>query len=539
MIKNIRFLYKYIKPTELINLYVLSLMSVFITLFNIFLSGNIVQEALELRQLNLKIGMFFIGFTILKIVIDRTKDYMSTKISYTAENQLLLNTMNSLTMMNQNMIDSYGRYEINNILTRDGLRIKQFIEKNIEKIFFYPISFIFSFIFMIRINYTIGLILIPIIIVSSLLNILISDKIRKELKSNINITHNLNSYEQDIMQNQDFVRSQRIYDYVLNKFDDLLNIMYSSDKSTLKVKYISYIPGLINEYLPILVLSFVSLKLILNGELNYGDFIMMVGLTNQVSLPFTKFLRIVYELKILDVYEENFTKLNTAKTYNNLPANNEEIHVDISNMSFAYEVHSSSTLNQINLSINKNEKVLITGPSGIGKSTLIKLIYGLIEPTKGNVKVFGVDPYKNERTIYKNIAIVDDHQEFFKESVEFNIALKTDLTDDEAIRLEKIIEDLELKSLCKEKEYIEKNGQNLSGGQKLRVLVARALFSQRKLMLLDEPDFALDVSGIDKVYELITKANSTIIVITHNKNIREFFDSHYVFNMDGTLIKEA
>jgi Fe-S cluster assembly ATPase SufC len=58
-------------------------------------------------------------------------------------------------------------------------------------------------------------------------------------------------------------------------------------------------------------------------------------------------------------------------------------------------------------------------------------------------------------------------------------------------------------------------------------------------MLLDEPDFALDVSGIDKVYELITKANSTIIVITHNKNIREFFDSHYVFNMDGTLIKEA
>ena len=539
MIKNIRFLYKYIKPTELVNLYVLSLISVFITLFNIFLSGNIVQEALELRQLNLKIGMFFIGFTILKIVIDRTKDYMSTKISYTAENQLLLNTMNSLTMMNQNILDSYGRYEINNILTRDGLRIKQFIEKNIEKIFFYPISFIFSFIFMIRINYTIGLILIPIIIVSSLLNILISDKIRKELKSNINITHNLNSYEQDIMQNQDFVRSQRIYDYVLNKFDDLLNIMYSSDKSTLKVKYVSYIPGLINEYLPILVLSFVSLKLILNGELNYGDFIMMVGLTNQVSLPFTKFLRIVYELKILDVYEENFTKLNTAKTNNNLPANNEEIHVDISNMSFAYEVHSSSTLNQINLSINKNEKVLITGPSGIGKSTLIKLIYGLIEPTKGKVKVFGVDPYKNERTIYKNIAIVDDHQEFFKESVEFNIALKTDLTDDEAIRLEKIIEDLELKSLCKEKEYIEKNGQNLSGGQKLRVLVARALFSQRKLMLLDEPDFALDVSGIDKVYELITKANSTIIVITHNKNIREFFDSHYVFNVDGTLMKEA
>ncbi|TFZ40189.1 ABC transporter ATP-binding protein [Soehngenia longivitae] len=539
MIKNIRFLYKYIKPTELINLYVLSLISVFITLFNIFLSGNIVQEALVLRQLNLKIGMFFIGFTILKIVIDRTKDYMSTKISYTAENQLLLNTMNSLTMMNQNMLDSYGRYEINNILTRDGLRIKQFIEKNIEKIFFYPISFIFSFIFMIRINYTIGLILIPIIIVSSLFNVLISEKIRKELKSNINITHNLNSYEQDIMQNQDFVRSQRIYDYVLNKFDDLLNIMYSSDKSTLKVKYISYIPGLINEYLPILVLSFVSLKLILNGELSYGDFIMMVGLTNQVSLPFTKFLRIVYELKILDVYEENFTKLNTAKTYNNLPANNEEIHVDISNMSFAYEVHSSSTLNQNNLSINKNEKVLITGPSGIGKSTLIKLIYGLIEPTNGKVKVFGVDPYKNEKTIYRNIAIVDDHQEFFKESVEFNIALKTDLTDDEAIRLEKIIEDLELKSLCKEKEYIEKNGQNLSGGQKLRVLVARALFSQRKLMLLDEPDFALDVSGIDKVYELITKANSTIIVITHNKNIREFFDSHYVFNMDGTLMKEA
>lgn len=539
MIKNIRFLYKYIKPIDLVNIYILSLISIFTMLIGIYLSGNLVQEAIVLKKLNLKIGVFFLAFTIFKTLIDRSKDYISTKIAYTAEGNLLLDTMNSLTIMNQSTLNSHGRYEINNILTRDGLKIKQFIEKHIEKIFFYPISFLFYFIFMIKTNYIIGLILIPIIIVSSLLNILISDKIRKKLKSNIKITHDLNSYEQDIMQNQDFVRSQSIYDYVLNKFDGLLNIMYLSDKSTLKVKYISYIPGLINEYLPILVLSFISLKLIFNGKLNYGDFIIMVGLTNQVSLPFTKFLRMVNELKVLDVYEENFNKINTTKVCNNLSANNEQAHVDFNNISFSYELHSSTTLNQINISINKNKKILITGPSGIGKSTFIKLIYGLIEPTKGKVKVFGINPYKNEITIYQNIAIVDDHQEFFKESVEFNIAMKTDLNHDEAIRLNKIIKDLELNNLCKEKEYIEENGKNLSGGQKLRVLVARALFSQRKLMLLDEPDFALDLSGIDKVYELITKANSTIIVITHNTSIRHFFDNHYVFNIDGSLMKEA
>ncbi|WP_054251602.1 ATP-binding cassette domain-containing protein [Neofamilia massiliensis] len=541
--KPLKFLYSNIRKKELFLLYSLSVISILIKTANIFLSGYIVQDAIEFRKLNMKFTLIFLILTISEIIIFKLKTYISNRISYKVENRLLLKSVNSILDIKQLDLEAFGQYEINNILTQDGQRVKQFINKNIEKLIFFPLSFLIYFIFILKTNTRIGLIISPIIILSSLFNIFITDKLVHELGKKVEVTHTLNSYEQDIMGNQDLVRSYRIFDFVLNKYENSLGDMYTSDKSALKVKYISYIPGLINEYLPILVLSILSLGLIMNKQLNYGDFIILVGLVNQVSLPFTQFLRILNNLKIIEIYEKNFSKILSTDAAKSMPSQSVSLKMDclsieLKHVDFSYEEHFKNTLNDLSLSISDKEKVLITGPSGIGKSTLIKLVSGVLEPIKGLVKVYGIDPFDNERTIFENIAIIDQKQEFFKESIPFNISLKKELTDEEKVRLNEIIIYTDLDQLCTEKAYIEKNGQNLSGGQKLRILVARALFSQRKIMLLDEPDFAIDEAGIDKIYQLITSIDSTVLVITHNRRIHGYFDKHYIFSRKGKLYEE-
>lgn len=541
--KPLKFLFSDIGKEELFLLYSLSVISIFIKSANIFLSGYIVQDAIEFKKLNMKFTLIFFILTISEIIIFKLKTYISNRISYKVENRLLLKSVNSILDIKQLDLEAFGQYEINNILTQDGQRIKQFINKNIEKLIFFPLSFLIYFIFILKTNTRIGVIISITIVLSSLFNIFISDKLVHELEKKVEVAHTLNSYEQDIMGNLNLVQSYRIFDFVLKKYEDTLDEMNSRDKSALKVKYISYIPGLINEYLPILVLCVLSLSLIMDKQLNYGDFIILVGLVNQVSLPFTQFLRILNDLKIIEIYEKNFSKVFSTDITHGTPSQSEPLKMDclpieLNHVDFSYEEHSANTINDLSLSVLNNEKVLITGPSGIGKSTLIKLVSGIIEPTKGFIKVYGLNPYDNERTIFENIAIIDQNQEFFKENIPFNISLKKEWTDEEKVRLDEIIKYTDLEQLCTKKEYIEKDGRNLSGGEKLRILVARALFSQRRIMLLDEPDFAIDEAGIDKIYQLITTIDSTVLVITHNRRIHDYFDKHYIFNRNGKLYEE-
>ena len=194
-----------------------------------------------------------------------------------------------------------------------------------------------------------------------------------------------------------------------------------------------------------------------------------------------------------------------------------EIIVSLKNVNFSY--NGTKALEDINLDIHKSDFMGIIGPNGSGKTTLLKLILGLIKPHSGSVTVFGKPP-KQSRNV---IGYVPQHTSFDKTFpvTVLDVVLMGRLGQtsgfvkynekDRGIAEEalKQVEILEFKS-----NHISE----LSGGQQQRVLIARALASSARLLILDEPTASVDSSKEEDVYHLLKELNATttIILVTHD-----------------------
>ena len=203
--------------------------------------------------------------------------------------------------------------------------------------------------------------------------------------------------------------------------------------------------------------------------------------------------------------------------------------------------HSIEILKDINLEINTGEILSIMGPSGCGKSTLLGVIGGIDKPDKGKVLIGDTDLYalKNEELdIFRNenIGIVFQNHCLVEElSLIENIELPSIFSEKKENFESKITELIEL--LClKGKENLYPS--QLSGGEKQRAAIARALINNPKVLIADEPTGALDSSNSDNILrlfrELVDKFSISIIISTHDCNVSEVSDRQ-IKMLDGEL----
>ncbi len=188
--------------------------------------------------------------------------------------------------------------------------------------------------------------------------------------------------------------------------------------------------------------------------------------------------------------------------------------VSIKNLSKTYD-SGFEALNSINLDINKGEILALLGPNGAGKTTLISTICGIISPTSGSVSVDGNDIIKDFRKTRKIIGLVPQELTlgaFDKvwSTVNFSRGLFNRKKDD--AYLKKLLKDLSL--------FDKKDSElrTLSGGMKRRVLIAKALSHQPKILFLDEPTAGVDVELRKDMWKIVRKLKSsgvTIILTTH------------------------
>ncbi|MFC2133553.1 metal ABC transporter ATP-binding protein [Bacteroidota bacterium] len=179
----------------------------------------------------------------------------------------------------------------------------------------------------------------------------------------------------------------------------------------------------------------------------------------------------------------------------------------------------NSVLEDINLTVNDKEFLGIIGPNGGGKTTLLKVLLGMIQPARGKIKVFGKDPDKSRGEIgyvpqYSNFDI--DYPISVRDVVMMGRlnrkgVLKRITEKDSAI----VDESLGRVNLL---EYKNRIVGNLSGGEKQRVLIARALTSQPQILLLDEPTASVDSKTGKSFYDLLKRLNEeiTIILVSHD-----------------------
>lgn len=231
---------------------------------------------------------------------------------------------------------------------------------------------------------------------------------------------------------------------------------------------------------------------------------------------------------------ENLPKLFTAKslidkieaTLKNMNRTEESIHLNnfesgivFKDVSFSYPDDDRKILSDVNLELKKNGKYLIIGPSGGGKSTLLKLLRKYFEPTTGTILIDGInlkDVIKED--YFKLMANVEQQVFIFEDTLRNNITLYKDYSQEE---INKAIQDAGLKSFVEGLEHgldtvIYDNGRNISGGERSRIVIARALLSKAKILFMDEAFAALDLIKAKEIEETILGIKDiTVINVSH------------------------
>lgn len=244
---------------------------------------------------------------------------------------------------------------------------------------------------------------------------------------------------------------------------------------------------------------------------------------------------------IVRALEENIININEGKE------SFKKIKVDksiaLNKVEYKYEMEEYPILKNINLDIPIGSRVAIIGPSGCGKSTLINIISGLINPTNGSILIDGKAlPDKEKTTYMKNVSYVDQDNFIINATVYENVALGIPVMSINKSLVRNAIKAAYLDSRINElpDKYETKLGDNgsiLSSGQRQRIAIARAIYKEPLLLILDEGTNALDKETEKNIFDSLNKCLpfATIIHVTHNQTYVNF--CNYVIDLkDQNLV---
>jgi len=191
-------------------------------------------------------------------------------------------------------------------------------------------------------------------------------------------------------------------------------------------------------------------------------------------------------------------------------------------VSYQYEAGAAPVLTDVSLTIRRGESVGIVGATGAGKSTLIDLVLGLLEPTGGSISVDGVDIARARRAWQRRIGYVPQAAFLFDDTIARNVALGVRPAEIDAARLADALRMAQLAEFVATlpdgvDAQIGERGIRLSGGQRQRVAIARALYRQPEVLVFDEATAALDNQTEREVTRAIEglRGQKTLVIIAH------------------------
>ena len=386
----------------------------------------------------------------------------------------------------------------------------------------------------------------PIIIFTIILFFYINFKIRSSsvLKKGQNVNLSQNSMV-DIFENAVGYLPEIIIYNLKNFFSNFLsNVSQGTAKSTSEIRTIAQKPKI---YLEVFILVFVVLLVFFSNFSekqieNNITYLAILAFGAQKTLPL---INSIYQLSVnfkgsvptvvsfLNILENNNNQPNQIhKTGVTEKKFNFSSKLEIKNLSFRYNENLPNILNNISLTINKGEKITIKGQTGSGKSTLVNIISGLLDPLEGKIIVDGKEINSlNKISWQKNFAIVPQTVFLSDNSILENIAIGYEIGEINLEKAKQVAKIAQIDSFIEKlpNQYLEKVGERgirLSGGQRQRIGIARALYRDASIIILGEPTNALDKETEKLVMDSILNLGKdvTLIMISHSNRLLEHFD---------------
>lgn len=328
--------------------------------------------------------------------------------------------------------------------------------------------------------------------------------------------------EEDIYEYLDTIKTLKAYDSLDNTLtklekdiDDSKNINIKSEKG---IGYITTIASMILRIgLPLM--SITGSYLFINGTLEINTFLMFLFVGTRIFDPLELALANYTGLQMAAVSGERILNLLDTKPMSGNCELNNHSNIEIKNLSFSYK--DSKVIDDVTLDINENELTAFVGYSGSGKSTLIKLISRFYDPDNGFIKIGGVDLITvDPSNLMDKFSVVFQDVYLFKDTIYNNIKFGNENTSkNEVINAAKMAGayDFIVKKECGFETMIGQGGTTLSGGEKQRISIARAILKNAPIILLDEATSSLDSENelvIQKAISNLIK-NKTVVVVAH------------------------
>ena len=458
--------------------------------------------------------------------------------------------LNNLISADTELIDSKHTGKFISVLTNDVSHITNLMSNALLSLFKDSLTLIGLLTVMFFQNWKLSLIAIIMIPLASLAAKTLGKRIGKVATEQMLKAGILNTYLIEIFKNHKLIKIFQQEKYESKRADKFINDVKEKSKKIATV-YVRSSP--IMETLTgimIAILIFYSGKLVLRNEIevnNFFSFLAAMMLAYQpvrtlATLNITISQGLSAAMRILPVIDE---KSELIENKDDLEIKINEGDINFKNVFFKYdEKKEKNTLSSVNLKILGGKMTSIVGHSGAGKSTILNLIPRFYDADLGDILVDNQSIYKSTiSSLRKNISLVSQDTTLFDDTIRNNIAYAnlnaTQEEIEEAAKHSHAIEFIE-KLPNKYETIIGENGTRLSGGEKQRLSIARAMLKKSKIILLDEATSSLDSETESKIQEainILTK-NRTTIVIAHRLSTILNSDKIYVID-SGTVAAEG
>ena len=493
-------------------------------------------------------ALIVIAFAIKGVSLYLAKIIMIS-VSVEVQKDVQIDMFNSLIIADTKLVDNKHSGKFLTNLTNDVGMITNLISTAILNLFKDSLTLIGLLAVMFYQNWKLSIVAIIMIPLASIAARVLGKRMGKVTNQQMNEAGILNSYLIEIFKNHRLTKIFQKEEYEKDRANKFISKLKEISK---KINEVLVRASPIMEFLTgimIACLILISAKLIANEELEISNFFsflaaMMLAYQPVRSLA-TLNLAIQQGLtgakRVLPIIDE-VPEVKDRKNAVNLNVNNGKINFD--NVKFRYSNQESSILNSISLNLPGKKMTALVGHSGAGKSTILNLIPRFYNVDEGDIKID--DQSINNCTLFslrKNISLVSQDTTLFDDTIKNNISYANlDATQKEIEEAaEYSFADEFISKLPKKYDtIIGENGVRLSGGEKQRLSIARAILKKSPIILLDEATSSLDAETEDKIQKAITflTKGRTTIVIAHRLSTILNSDKIYVIDK-GEVVGEG
>lgn len=300
-------------------------------------------------------------------------------------------------------------------------------------------------------------------------------------------------------------------------------------------------------YADLLVITWLAAGLMLKGAMSIGVFYSFMiykslaseRLARSINAIFAYFMLEAPVARAGDIVEcegERYTPMAERQKAIEVK---EFKRIEVRHVSFHYGISDRPVLIDASLDIQRGDKIVITGPSGSGKSTLFALLAGAEPITRGTIRLNGIEwPNLTVDEIRRHVAHMRQGDIILHGSIADNVSLFAAHADEQ--RIHRILDQVGLlpdvmRLPMRTRTVISDTIANISAGQRQRLLLARALYQDSELLLLDEPTSNLDPLSVSQIADLLRSIDRTMVIVTHDMSLASTFEKRYRL-VDGTLV---